>query len=127
MKLVTNLVLGLNRAALAEGLVYAASQGISPSAALEVLRGSPAYSRQMDTKGSKMLASDYTVQARLTQHLKDVRLILETAAQSGLSLTLTAAHQQLLERAEILGFGAADNSAVIEAVRAGLQSDVTSH
>ncbi|MEY4187765.1 MAG: hypothetical protein RIT02_2799 [Planctomycetota bacterium] len=118
MKLVTNLVLGLNRAALAEGLVYAASQGISTSAALEVLRGSAAYSRQMDTKGSKMIAADYSVQARLSQHLKDVRLIVDTAAASGLSLALTNAHQQLLEQAETLGFGTSDNSAVIEAVRA---------
>ena len=42
MKLVTNLVLGLNRAALAEGLSYAEAVGISPSAALEVFQGSAA-------------------------------------------------------------------------------------
>ncbi|MFM8726471.1 MAG: NAD(P)-dependent oxidoreductase [Planctomycetaceae bacterium] len=126
MKLVTNLVLGLNRAALAEGLVYAASQGISPSAALEVLRGSAAYSRQMDTKGAKMIAADYSVQARLSQHLKDVRLIVETAAAAGLSLALTNAHQQLLEQAETLGFGASDNSAVLEAIRARQQPPANS-
>ena len=43
MKLVSNLVLGLNRAALAEGLVFAESIGIDSTAALEVLRGSAAY------------------------------------------------------------------------------------
>ena len=59
MKLVSNLVLGLNRAALAEGLVFAESIGIAPTSALEVLRGSAAYSRQMDTKGHKMIERDF--------------------------------------------------------------------
>jgi len=51
MKLVSNLVLGLNRAALAEGLVFAQTLGIDLHAALQVLIGSMAYSRIMLTKG----------------------------------------------------------------------------
>lgn len=51
MKLVTNLVLGLNRAALAEGLAFAASIGLDPALSLAVMRGSLAQSRIMDTKG----------------------------------------------------------------------------
>lgn len=66
MKLVSNLVLGLNRAALAEALVFAQGIGIEPAAALDVLRGSMAYSRVMDVKGQKMLNEDFAVQARLS-------------------------------------------------------------
>jgi 3-hydroxyisobutyrate dehydrogenase-like beta-hydroxyacid dehydrogenase len=117
MKLVTNLVLGLNRAALAEGLAFAEALGINPSAALEVLRGSPAYSRQMDTKGRRMVERDFSVQARLSQHLKDVRLMLEAAAAASLPLPLTETHQQILEQAEQLGFGEQDNSAVFMAIQ----------
>lgn len=117
MKLVSNLVLGLNRAALAEGLVFAETIGINPGSALEVLRGSAAYSRQMDTKGRKMIEADYSVQARLSQHLKDVRLMLDAASSAGLELTLADAHRKLLERAESLGLGDMDNSAVIESIR----------
>jgi 3-hydroxyisobutyrate dehydrogenase-like beta-hydroxyacid dehydrogenase len=115
MKLVTNLVLGLNRAALAEGLVFAASLGLPPEDALAVLKDSAAYSRQMDTKGRKMVEGDFTTQAKLTQHLKDVRLILHAAAAGGLSLPLTQRHRELLEKAEAAGFGEADNSAIIRA------------
>ncbi len=117
MKLVSNLVLGLNRAALAEGLVFAESLGLDPTSALEVLRGSAAYSRQMDTKGRKMIDSEFSVQARLSQHLKDVRLMLDAASTSGLNLSLAETHRQLLERAESLGLGELDNSAIIEAIR----------
>ena len=117
MKLVSNLVLGLNRAALAEALVYAESIGVAPAAALEVLKGSMAYSKVMDVKGRKMLERDYSVQARLSQHLKDVRLILETARQQGVDLPLSTVHRELLETAESLGFGQQDTCSVIEAWR----------
>ena len=117
MKLVTNLVLGLNRAALAEGLALAESMDIDLANALEVLRGRGAYSLQMDTKGGKMVAGDYAPQARLSQHLKDVRLMLQSAEGSELALPLTQAHRRLLELAESLGLGEHDNSAVFEAIR----------
>lgn len=113
MKLVTNLVLGLNRAALAEGLAFAWDLDLNPVETLDVMRRSMAYSRIMDTKGEKMITQDFTPQAKLSQHLKDVRLML---AASSIPLPLSETHRQLLEKAESLGFGDADNSAVIKAL-----------
>ena len=115
MKLVSNLVLGLNRAALAEGLAFARALGMDLHAALEVLINSMAYSRIMDTKGGKMVEGDFRTQARLSQHLKDIRLILDAAISAGQSLPLTETHCRLLEAAEQAGFGDSDNSAIIKA------------
>jgi 3-hydroxyisobutyrate dehydrogenase-like beta-hydroxyacid dehydrogenase len=67
----------------------------------------------METKGPKMVARDFSAQARLAQHLKDVRLIREFAARSGAITPLSDAHQELLERAVALGLADADNSAVL--------------
>lgn len=117
LKLISNLVLGLNRAALAEGLAFAEAIGVAPAAALEVMAGSMAYSRAMDVKGRKMIERDFTVQARLSQHLKDVRLMLQAAADAGLSLPLTDTHRRLMEQAEAAGLGDQDNSAIIEVLR----------
>ena len=117
MKLISNLVLGLNRAVLAEGLAFAEALGVSPAAALEVMAGSNAYSRAMDVKGRKMVERDFSVQARLSQHLKDVRLMLDAAAAAGLSLPLTETHRRLMEQAEAAGYGEQDNSAIIEVLR----------
>jgi 3-hydroxyisobutyrate dehydrogenase-like beta-hydroxyacid dehydrogenase len=110
MKLVSNLVLGLNRAALAEGLAFADALQLDAKLTLEALRRSMAYSRMMDTKGDKMIDKDFRPQGRLSQHLKDVRLM---QSESTIRLPLTDAHQQLLEKAEGLGHGDLDNSAVI--------------
>lgn len=117
MKLVTNLVLGLNRVALAEGLAFAEAQGIPSAAALEVLSASVAYSRVMEVKGRKMVERNYAVQARLHQHLKDVRIILENAAHSGMRLPVSEVHRQLLEAAVAAGLGEQDNSAIFEILR----------
>ncbi|MFM7818525.1 MAG: NAD(P)-dependent oxidoreductase [Verrucomicrobiota bacterium] len=117
MKLITNLVLGLNRAALAEGLAFAEVLGVDPAAALGALRNSNASSRAMDVKGDKMVSRDYAPQARLSQHLKDVRLILDAASGSGLTLPLAEAHRRLMEHAERLGLGDQDNSVILEVLR----------
>jgi 3-hydroxyisobutyrate dehydrogenase-like beta-hydroxyacid dehydrogenase len=116
MKLVTNLVLGLNRAVLAEGLAFARAVGLSPSRALEVLINSPAYSRTMDAKGPKMVTGDFTPQAKLSQHIKDVQLILEEAARGAKYLPLSQLHLALLEQAEADGLGELDNSAIFNAI-----------
>ena len=122
MKLISNLVLGLNRAALAEGLAFAEGIGVPPAAALEVMAGSNAYSRAMDAKGRKMVEHDFTVQARLSQHLKDVRLMIEAAEAVGMKLPLTDMHRRLMEQAEAAGLGDLDNSAIIEVLRKALPS-----
>jgi 3-hydroxyisobutyrate dehydrogenase-like beta-hydroxyacid dehydrogenase len=117
MKLVVNLVLGLNRAVLAEGLTLADALKLDPQKALDVLRSSAAYSAVMDTKGPKMLAQDFSPQARLSQHLKDVRLILEAGQRTGSSLPLSVLHRALLDALEAAGHGQLDNSAILLAFR----------
>ena len=54
-KLVVNLVLSLNRMALAEGLTLAAKSGLDPARSLEVLKQSAAWSSAMDQKGERMV------------------------------------------------------------------------
>lgn len=116
-KLVINLVLGLNRAALGEGLAFAERMGLDAGALLGVLKASAAYSQAMDIKGDKMLARDYTVQGRLSQHAKDVTLILAQAERLGMRLPMSARHDELLRQAIADGDGEIDNSAVVEVVR----------
>jgi len=114
MKLVTNVVLGLNRAALAEGLALAWGLGLDAAQALAIMRRGPAYSRIMDGQGAKMLTGEFSPEARLSQHLKDVRLILDHGHAAGLAMPLSTAHRAILEAAEAAGLGALDNSAIIK-------------
>lgn len=115
MKLVVNLILGLNRAVLAEGLSFARSLGLDLHSVLNLLKSTVAYSRVMDSKGEKMVAGDYSTEARLSQHLKDVRLILATASEKDRSLPLSQWHENTLASLDAAGLGNEDNSAVFKA------------
>ncbi|MEC9010154.1 MAG: NAD-binding protein, partial [Planctomycetota bacterium] len=79
------------------------------------LQAGPAWSRAMDDKGQKMIAGRFEPQARLSQHLKDVRLILEAGRNLGVGLPLSGVHEALLGEVEAAGYGDDDNSAVIRA------------
>ena len=117
MKLAVNLVLGLNRAVLAEGLVFAESLGLDLATTLDVLQAGPAASTVMKTKGEKMLEREFKPQARLAQHLKDVKVILDTGLTVGANLPMSAVHEKLLEELVQAGNGDLDNSAIIKAFR----------
>lgn len=119
MKLVLNLVLGLQRAVLAEGLEFARRSGIDPARALEILRAGPSYAAVMDSKGPRMIAGDFLPEARLVQHWKDVRLILASAEANGARVPFTAVHEQLLRAANEAGWGSEDNSAIIKVFQGG--------
>jgi 3-hydroxyisobutyrate dehydrogenase-like beta-hydroxyacid dehydrogenase len=114
-KLVTNHVMGLNRAALAEGLALGLKAGLPADTLLEVLRESAAYSRVLDLKGRRMIEGDYAPASRLRQHAKDVRLILALAAEVGARCPLEETHAALLAEAVSHGWGELDNAALIKA------------
>lgn len=116
-KLAINLILGLNRLALAEGLVFAERLGLDPELFLKVARSSAAYSQVMDVKGSKMIRGEFAAEGRITQHLKDVQLMLEQAQRLRQPLALLEIHADVLEACVRRGEGDLDNSAVIKELR----------
>jgi putative dehydrogenase len=116
-KLAVNLILGLNRLALAEGLVFAERLGLDPTAFLDVARRSAAASQVMDTKGPKMVGGDFAPEGRVRQTLKDAHLMLDQAHKIGQALPLLQIHAEVLEACIRHGDSERDNSIVIEEIR----------
>lgn len=116
-KLAVNLILGLNRLALAEGLVFAERLGLDPAAFLAVAQGSASYSQVMDTKGSKMVRGDFSPEGRAKQTLKDCHIMLDQAAGLGQKLSMLEVHADVLEACVRAGEGELDNSVIINEVR----------
>jgi 3-hydroxyisobutyrate dehydrogenase-like beta-hydroxyacid dehydrogenase len=116
-KLAVNLILGLNRAALAEGLVFAARLGLDPLRFLEVARGSAAYSQVMDVKGEMMARRQFEdPQSRVDQSLKDFTLMLEQARGKGQALPFASLYAQMMEDCVASGEASWDNAAILEAI-----------
>jgi 3-hydroxyisobutyrate dehydrogenase-like beta-hydroxyacid dehydrogenase len=114
-KLVVNLVLGLNRMVLAEGLCLAEKAGMDPYRTLDLLKKSAAYSKAMDMKGLKMIDKDFLPpEGKLGFHLKDVRLMLDLGRRLDVPLLLSSLHAQALTSEVAKGRGEWDNSAIID-------------
>jgi 3-hydroxyisobutyrate dehydrogenase-like beta-hydroxyacid dehydrogenase len=116
-KLAVNLILGLNRLALAEGLVFASRLGLDAAAFLEVARESAAASQVMDTKGPKMIAGDFAPEGRVRQTLKDTHLMMDQARKLGQELPLLKIHAAILDACVRHSEGEQDNSIVIEEIK----------
>ncbi len=116
-KLAVNLIGGLNRAVMAEGLAFAEAMGLELEAFLEVLKASAAYSRTMDNRGLKMIRSDYAPHAKLSQSRKDFALMQGMAERVGQQLPLAGLYVELIEACLAHGEGDLDNSAVMKEMR----------
>jgi len=116
-KLAINLILGINRAGLAEGLVFAERMGLDPAAFLPVARESAAYSQVMDIKGRKMVAGEFSPQGYVHQSLKDFTLMLEQARRLKQRLPFGETYKGLMDGCAAAGEGELDNSAVIREIR----------
>lgn len=116
-KLATNLVLGLNRAALAEGMVFAERLGIAPAKFLELVLHSPARSFAAEARGAQMASGDGEPVSRIAQHLKDVELMLDYAREQHQRLPLSQIHAALMRAAVDAGEGDLDNTAIVRQLR----------
>lgn len=113
-KLATNLVLGLNRAVLAEGMVFAERLGIPRDRFLQLVLATPARSDAALSKGVMMVEGRFEPpQSRIRQHLKDLLLMLDAAAAQGQALPLSQVHAALMEAAIAAGDGDLDNAAIV--------------
>lgn len=116
-KLAINLILGLNRAAVAEGLVFAEALGLDLPAFLDVARQSAAQSQAMEQKGELMVTGAFAPLGRIDQSHKDFSLIRKAAAARGLAaLPFAEAYLAMMEDGLASGEGGLDNSAIIKAI-----------
>ena len=116
-KLASNLVLGLNRLVLAEGLHFAGILGLDIREFLPLLKATPAYSVAMDVKGEKMINDDYTPQSKVSQHYKDLVMIQHYADIKKEELPLAQIHQKILKDLIDEGNGDMDSSSVFKYLR----------
>jgi 3-hydroxyisobutyrate dehydrogenase-like beta-hydroxyacid dehydrogenase len=115
-KLAVNLVLGLNRAALAEGLVFAQSIGLDPKAFLPLLQDTAAASAVMPSKGPKMVDRDFAPLGRIAQSAKDFGLIQSMSSATGQHLPFAATYLDMMALCMQNGDGDLDNAAVMLAI-----------
>ncbi len=124
-KLATNLLVGLNTAALAEALVLGAKGGLAPGVLVEILKESAGASKMLDVRGPLMVSRRFDAQMKVDLFLKDFKLMLEEGQRLGVSLPLTRITQQLVTATARAGRGDEDLAAIVTTFEllAGLLKD----
>jgi 3-hydroxyisobutyrate dehydrogenase-like beta-hydroxyacid dehydrogenase len=119
LKLVANLLVALNSAAVAEALTMARRGGLDPRTVLDVLRTGAATSRMLDVRGPMMVRGEFPAQMKLDLFMKDLHLIQEAAGAVGAPLPLTDVAERLYAAAQGAGHGAEDLAVVVTELARG--------
>ena len=115
IKVVNNLLLGCNMAALAEALTLGVKCGLSVETMREVISVSSGRSYAMEAKLEKFIMADkFDTGFAVDLQYKDLGLALEAARDERVPLPMTAAATQLYEAARAKGQGREDMSSVVK-------------
>lgn len=114
MKLVTNHLLNVNMAALAEGLLLGQRAGIDREYMLQVLGSGFASSRALDAKGRKFIERDFAPEGKVELYVKDLGLIWESGRSLGLTMPMSQTALDLYKKTAAAGMGELDCVAVIQ-------------
>ena len=112
-KLVNQIIVGVNIAAMGEGFAFAAKAGVDPGRVYDAIRGGLAGSTVLDIKGAKILERDYEPGARMEIHIKDFTNVIETAHAMSAPIPLTVAVMEMMQSLKANGLGDIDHGAVV--------------
>ncbi len=117
MKLVNNLLAGINLAGAAEVLALAERAGLDPSLALDVIERSSGQSWIGSDRMRRALAGDLAPRAHTTLLNKDTHLALAMAQRLGMDVPVGEHAAALFARACESGFAALDDASLLELLR----------
>lgn len=120
LKLVVNAWLMVVTEGAAEVLALAEASGVGAQRVLDTLAGSPLDSAYLQLKGGAMVARDFSPQFKLETALKDLELVRELAARSGVRLAAVEAAETRFGQAVEEGHGDEDMAAVFHATARGV-------
>jgi 3-hydroxyisobutyrate dehydrogenase len=115
-KAVNQILVGVNVLGVAEALMFAHKAGVDMDKVLAAVSGGAAGSWQLANNGPKMLKGDYAPGFKVKDYIKDLRIIMETAAETKTPLVETAVVQQMFRNLDAEGLRDKGTQAVIVAV-----------
>ena len=114
MKLVNQILVGIQIAATAEAIAFGSNAGVNPDQMYEVICNSAGASWVFEDRVPHVLADDYTPRSALDIWIKDLGIILEAGVENRFPLPLSAVAHQLYVMASAAGYGQLDDAAVIK-------------
>jgi len=111
-KLVNQVVVALNIAAVSEGFMLAEKAGVDPALVFEAIKGGLAGSTVMNAKVPMILAGNFNPGFKIDLHIKDLDNALAVGHNVGAPLPMTAAVMEMMQLLRADGCGQNDHSAI---------------
>jgi 3-hydroxyisobutyrate dehydrogenase len=116
MKIATNISVGVQMLAFAEGVLLAEKSGIARETAVDVMTHSAIGSPMLQYRGPFVLQMPAEAWFNTTMMQKDLRLALEMGGELGVPLPTTSTTNEWLTAARAMGLADADFAAVFQAL-----------
>ncbi|GHS86558.1 2-hydroxy-3-oxopropionate reductase [Synergistales bacterium] len=111
-KLVNQTIVGINIAAVAEGMSLAEKAGVDPEKVFGAIRGGLAGSQCLEDKAPRMFEARYNPGFRINLHIKDLGNVQETGRALHLSMPLVAQVMEMMQNLAADGHEALDHGAL---------------
>jgi 2-hydroxy-3-oxopropionate reductase len=113
-KLANQAIVAITIGAVSEALLLAKGGGADPAAVRSAITGGFADSRILNLHGARMLTGNFTPGGPIVTQIKDIRNILDEAADIGLDLPFVQLAYRLFQEAAANGLGGLDHSALYQ-------------
>jgi 3-hydroxyisobutyrate dehydrogenase len=115
-KAVNQILVGTTMLGVAEALVFAAKSGVNLEKVHEAVSGGAAGSWQLSNNGTRLLKGDLEPGFKIKDYIKDLGIIMETAAESKMPLPSTSLVLQMFRHCDAMGMRDKGTQAVSVAV-----------
>jgi len=96
-KLVNQVIVAINIAAVAEGLLLGKKAGVDPQRIFEAIKGGLAGSQCLTDKAPRMFEGEYNPGFRIKLHVKDLTNVLETSRELHTAMPLSAQVMEMMQ------------------------------
>jgi len=111
-KLVNQTIVGINIAAIAEGMSLAKKSGVDPEKVFNAIRGGLAGSQCLEDKAPRMFEGRYNPGFRINLHIKDLGNVQETSRALHLSMPMVAQVMEMMQNLAADGHESLDHGAL---------------
>lgn len=127
MKIVNNMLAGMQLVAAAEALTLAAKLGLNSHTVYDVVCGSSGASWVFADRMARVLADDYAPRAALDILKKDLTIALASAQENGAVVSLANCALEVFRAAAASGYGVLDDAALVKHYeqRSGVRIDIS--
>jgi len=108
-KLVNQVIVAINIAAVAEGLLLGKKAGVDPQRIFEAIKGGLAGSQCLTDKAPRMFKSNYDPGFRIKLHVKDLTNVLETSRELHTAMPLSAQVMEMMQKLMADGYDEVDH------------------